>query len=228
MMRSTSRPLDPHAPRPGAALAAGMAIILWPTLAFEMIQSVATTRASGKSLPELIFLFFHFFSILTNIGIAVLMSATALKLMRNRPLPSATTYNFALIYILVTCITYELLLRRLYSPQDLRAITNAIIHDVIPGLTLIFWLVYAPRDGTRWTDALWVLAYPAIYLAATLVAGALGQPYPYSFLDVDRLGGERVAMVAGGFLIVFYVLGLVATAICKFSAGVRGDPSPVV
>ena len=44
-----------------------------------------------------------------------------------------------------------------------------------------------------------MLAYPAAYLAMTLVAGAYGEGYPYDFLDVSRIGLGAVLLVSLAF-----------------------------
>ena len=53
-----------------------------------------------------------------------------------------------------------------------------------------------------------MLIYPGLYLVGTLVAGALGESYPYSFLDVSKIGYSAVAVTGFVFLVIFYALGL--------------------
>lgn len=199
----------------GAALAGVTALLGWFAIGTELDWSLATSLSKGRGLAESLFLFFRFFTILTNVGIATLMSVSAVRLLLGRPLPPARLFNAGLVYILVTCLTYEAMLRSRWHPRGLQFFTDATIHDVVPALALVFWLVFAPRNGARWRDALWGLAYPAAYFVMTLAAGALGEGYPYDFLDVDRIGLPRVLVVAAVFLTVFYVLGIVTTALSK-------------
>ena len=44
--------------------------------------------------------------------------------------------------------------------------------------------------------------------AAAMVAGALGESYPYDFLDVSKLGYPTVTIVGVVFTAIFYALGL--------------------
>ena len=208
-----NRHASPRAVWPAIALAAITAGLGWFSLIVEFDRSLTTSLAKGRSLAEAAFLYFRFFTILTNIGIAVLMSVTLARLATRRNLPPARLFNAGLAYILVTCGTYEIVLRSQWAPHGMQFFTDTVIHDVVPALTLVFWLAFAPREGTRWRDALWTIAYPAAYLAMTLVAGALGEGYPYNFLDVDKLGFGSVLVVAAIFLAIFYALGLVTTGL---------------
>ncbi len=205
--------------RLGALLSASIAGCGWTALAIELAMSLARSRVHGIPLPETLYLYLRYFTILTNIGTAALMSVSALRFMRNAALPPAGIYNAALAYVAVMCATYEGLLRRLWSPHGIQFATDVTMHDVVPGLTLLFWLGFVLGRRARWRDTLWLLAYPAAYLAATLVAGALGAGYPYDFLDPGVLGTGGVTVVAGVFLVVFAGLGLATTAVSRLRAG---------
>ena len=140
------------------------------------------------------------------------MTWTTVRLTLGRALPPAGVYNAALAYAGVTCVTYELLLRGLWSPHGVQFYTDLTMHDIVPAAVLLFWLTFAPRGDARWADILWLLIYPAAYLAATLVAGAFGEGYPYDFLDAGKLGYGLVAVVTLVFLAIFCALGLATTA----------------
>lgn len=217
----------------GTALAGATAAIGWTALGIDFVRSMVHSLAIGRSWPQALFLYFHFFTVITNVGIASLMSLTALRLAARRPLPTTPVYGAALVYILVTCATYELMLRNQWRPQNLQFVTDIVIHDVVPALTLLFWLGFAPREGARWRDALWTLVYPAAYFMMTLIAGAAGEGYPYSFFDVDKLGMTSVLVTAAVFLAIFYGLSLVTIALSKKWASparplIKDDRSQVV
>ena len=204
--------------RLGAQLSALIACCGWTALAIELAMSLERSQTFGIPLSEAVYLYLRYFTILTNIGTAALMSVSALRLARGAPLPPVGFYNAALAYLAVMCATYEGLLRRLWSPRGIQFVTDMTMHDVVPALTLLFWLGFVLGGRTRWRDTLWLLAYPAAYLAATLVAGALGAGYPYDFLDPGVLGPGGVTVVAAVFLVAFAGLGLAATAASRFWA----------
>jgi hypothetical protein len=197
----------------GAALAGLIAALGWVALGIEFDRSIRHSLSAGRSWPQALFLYFRFFTIITNIGVAALMTSTALRLVQKRKLALPRIYNGALVYSVVTCATYEFMLRSQWRPQGLQFVTDMTIHDIVPALVLLFWFGFAPRRGARWRDALAMLAYPAGYFLVTLVAGALGQGYPYGFLDVGKLGALSVAVTAAVFLLIFYAAGLTTTAL---------------
>jgi hypothetical protein len=190
------------------ALAALIAVLGWAALGIDFDLSISASIAHGHSIAEAVFHYMRFFTNLTNIGIAVLMTASTLRLVRGQPLHPARVFDAALVYLIVTCVTYEAMLRNQWSPNHIRFFTDALLHDLIPGLTLVFWLAYAPRAPANWREAALVLIYPTVFLMGTLIAGTCGQGYPYHFLDVDKIGVPRLALVVLVFLVVFYTLAL--------------------
>ncbi len=186
-------------------------------LAVEARISIGQSLAAGRGLPESVFLYLRFFTILTNAGLVLLQVLAAVRTSCGRSLPPAGVYDAALVYAIVTGVTYELLLRGLWSPQDWRFVSDMILHDVTPVLMLATWLLVPPR-GASWRGVPAMLAYPAAYLAMTIVAGACGEGYPYDFLNVARLGLPTVLGVAAAFLIVFLLLGALVTALGRLRA----------
>lgn len=187
-------------------------------LAVEARISVGQSLGAGRGLPESVFLYLRFFTILTNAGLVLLQAITAARTSLERPLPPAGVYDAALVYAIVTGVTYELLLRGLWSPQDWRFVSDMILHDVTPVLMLATWLLVPRRAGARWRGVPAMLAFPAAYLAVTIVAGAYGEGYPYDFLNVARLGLPAVLGVALAFLVVFLLLGALVTALGRLRA----------
>ena len=200
--------------RTGAiCLASAMAALDCLSLAVDFSGSLARSLAMGHGAARAVFAYVRFFTIQSNLLLAVLMSVTALALARRRALPGAGLYRALLAYMIVTGVTYELLLRGSWSPHGVRFATDLVFHDVEPVLTLIFWVAFAPKRSLRWRSLPRLLAFPAAYLALTLAAGLLGAGYPYGFLDAGVLGYPRLAGVAAAFLGVFLGLGALATLV---------------
>ena len=181
-------------------------------MGIELRISLRASFADGLTLLEALYAYLRFFTILSNIAVASLMSATCWAWLRGRPLPPAALYGAALAYMLVTGVTYELLLRSTWTPHGVQVLTDATMHDIVPSLVLVFWLGFAPRQGTRWRDPLWMVVFPAVYFVVTLVAGAEGAGYPYNFLDAAKLGYGAVGLIALVFLTMFLAIGLATTA----------------
>ena len=197
------------------ALATMACLVGIAALAVEARISFRNSFAKGIGLAEATFLYLRYFTITTNFALVALHGGTALRLARGRRLPAGGLYNAMLVYAAVTGITYELLLRRSWSPQGEEFISDMMLHDVVPLLTLAIWWLAARSAGVRWRDPLAMLAYPAVYLLITLVAGAYGEGYPYGFLSVTKIGLPGVLLVSLAFLFVFLVLGYLVTALAK-------------
>ena len=197
------------------ALAAVACLVGIAALAVEARISFRNSFAKGRGLAEATFLYLRYFTITTNLALAWLHGATVMRLVRGRRLPAAGVYNAWLVYAAVTGVTYELLLRSTWSPRGEEFVSDMMLHDVVPLLTLTIWLLAAPRTGVNWRDPLAMLAYPAAFLAVTLVAGACGEGYPYGFLNVAQIGLGNVLLVSLAFLGVFLALGVLVTVIAK-------------
>ena len=206
--------------RLGATFAAIIAVLAWLALGTDFVRAMRISMADGYGLVQAFYLYIRYFTILTNLGIAVLMSMTAVGPWRGVALPPARAYAFALVYAIVVCVTYEALLRSQWSPRGLQFLTDMMMHDILPVLTLLFWIGFAPKHGMRWRDPALLLIYPAFYLVATVIGGALGQGYPYFFLDPSRIGYVQVTRVDVIFLLAFYGLGASVTALARSRADV--------
>jgi len=201
--------------RPALGLATAMAALGWWGLGTELAITLRDDLRDGGNLVVGLYHFFRFFTVLTNLGIAILMTTTAWRLVRDRPLPPASAYAAALVYIIVTGATYELMLRRLWSPTGVMVYADMTLHDIIPVLTLVFWTACAPKAPLRGSDPTRWLAFPAVYFAVTVVAGYFGAGYPYGFFDAGKIGAMGVARNALTFLLVFLGLGLGLLAVAR-------------
>ena len=204
----------------GTTLAFVIATLAGAALGIEGTVSLRQSLGDGHALPEALFLFLRYFTILTNLAVAVLMAVTVVR--RHGRLPPDGLYVAVTVYAIVTGVAYEVLLRGLWSPHGMRFDTDLTMHDIVPSLTVLFWILYAPKRGPRWRDAAWLLVFPIGYFAVTLIAGALGEDYPYDFLDVSSLGYTAVLGIATMFLAVFYGLGLLLIGLARILTA-RGD-----
>lgn len=210
------------APLVFSSLIAGLG---WSALAIDFTGVLSRSLTERRDLVEAVFNYFRFFTILTNCGVAALMTGTAVSMFRDKPLLPPSFYRAALVYMVVTCLTYELLLRPLWSPRGLQFWTDLTFHDIHPALTLLFWVFCAPKRALRWHGLPWLLAYPAVYFTAVEVAGALGASYPYHFLDAAKLGLPVVLAIGAAFLAVFLALGSAVTAVARL---LKDGPSAAV
>jgi hypothetical protein len=79
---------------------------------------------------------------------------------------------------------------------------------------VIYWIVAAPKSGITWIDPIKWLVYPIIYMAYSLIRGAIADWYPYWFVDITKLGYStaltNTAFVMIGFIVVGFVYAMLA------------------
>ena len=206
--RRTTHPHLPRAIRRAALLATLIAVLAWGALAVDGVRAISRELAAGHGLPQALFLWLHFFTILTSFLVATLMTVTAWRLFSRRMPPGAAWHAAGLVYILVVCATYEAVLRSKLEPRGIAFDTSLVFHDIVPALMLIFWIGFAPKRGLAGRFLLFLLIYPTIYFLGTLIAGALGEPYPYSFLDASKLGYRNTFIVGLLFWANYLALGM--------------------
>jgi hypothetical protein len=80
----------------------------------------------------------------------------------------------------------------------------------------VYWLLFAPRAGLGWKDAVTWLTYPGVYLVYILARGAVSGLYPYPFVDVNVLGYGGVLARAAVLLLVILGMGLLVAAVGRW------------
>lgn len=196
---------------------AGIAVVAWLALLLQFFLMIHNAQP-GAALHAVIN-FFSFFTILTNLLIAVGTSLpiVAPQSAAGRFFLQPSTQSATAAYISVVGITYSLLLRHLWNPQGPQKIADVLLHDVIPVLYVAFWIFLVPKFTLRWSDAVRWLAFPIVYMAYTLAHGFLSNWYPYYFIDVGALGFQRALINAAGMLIFFFALGVLFVAIGRMT-----------
>ncbi|MFC0527462.1 Pr6Pr family membrane protein [Phytohabitans kaempferiae] len=120
-----------------------------------------------------------------------------------------------LLGITITGIVYATVLAGNRSLEGIEVWLNAAFHFFCPCWTLLGWLLFGPRPRITWWVVGAAFAWPAAWVAYTLVRGAVTGWYPYPFLDVGDLG-YPVALRNVGFVLV---LALAIAAILRYLDG---------
>jgi hypothetical protein len=188
------------------------AAIAWFAIALQYYLSV--TKPGAEVLGATV-RYFSYFTILSKILVALALTLPWLApgsrlgafLMR----PSVRTAIAG--YIIIVSAVYYLVLRKLWNPEGLQYLADAIEHCIVPALYLIDWLVFVPKGTVSARSIPSWLLYPLGYGAYSLVRGAATGFYPYPFLEVAQLGYERVLLNMGVLTAIFAVLGLIMVGI---------------
>jgi len=197
-------------PTGGARMsAAAIALLGWYALLLQLYVVIVVARADGTSVTTAVLNYFSFFTILTNLLVSLLLTLS-LKKKPSRMSDLArhpTVQSAAAAYIAIVGIVYSLALRSLWAPEDLQKIADILLHDAIPALYVLYWLIFVHKTESSlpFSDVVAWLAYPALYLIYSLIRGAITGIYLYPFLNVSRLGYRRVALNA--LVLMFGFLG---------------------
>jgi hypothetical protein len=149
--------------------------------------------------------FFSYFTILSNVGVALVAGAGALG--RGGLLSQPRWRGLVALCISVTGLIYAAVLRGLWQPQGWQWWADIGLHDAAPLLYLAWWGFGGRHGGLGWRDLGAWLCFPLGYLAWVLLRGQWVGDYPYPFLDLTRHGVTQVARNAAWVTLVFVALG---------------------
>ena len=170
------------------------------------------------SIPETVIRFFSFFTILTNILVA--LCCTVLLLNNNSKwrifFSNKNTLTAIAVYITIVGVVYNLILRFLWKPEGLQWIVDELLHSVIPILFSILWLQFIPKGRLQMKSVFAWLLYPLVYLIFILIRGSFSGFYPYPFIDVINLGYNKVVVNSTGMLGAFLVISVLFVLIDRF------------
>lgn len=190
------------------AAAAIVAATGWFALGLQLWLLLGTTRASGGTVVDALWQYLSFFTVLTNLFIAVVATATVFRPDAERGLAGGMARGCATTAIVVVGISYHLLLRNVWDPQGWQLVADVSLHYVMPILGLLWWL-WLPPQATLGRRALLVWAiYPLAYLVYALLRGAATGRYAYPFIDVAALGYPRVTINAVVLAAAFFAVGV--------------------
>lgn len=189
-----------------------MALVGWFTL---VTQYYVNYDLKTVSAAEYTLRYFSFFTILTNIMVAVTYTAIAVGarsfLTRTKSITAVT------LYILMVGIIYNTVLRNLVELQGVPLIVDRLLHSVIPVSLLIFWMFVVPREGLQWNYAISYLWYPVCYIIYVIILGERTGFYPYPFANVEKLGYPRAILNGVSICVGFLVAALVFIAVGRKS-----------
>lgn len=168
---------------------------------------------------------FAFFTIQSNL----IVGATSL-LVAIKPDRSSTPFKVArltgLVAIALTGVVYHVAIAHLLELDTWDLAGDQLVHTAVPILAVVGWLAFGPRRLTSGRIARLSLIFPIAWFAFTLVRGSIVHWYPYTFIDVTKLGYAKV--LVNCLWISLLLLGLAggATAIDGVLGRSRGLRDP--
>ncbi|WP_158943941.1 Pr6Pr family membrane protein [Granulicella sp. S190] len=190
-----------------------LSLLTWLAALVQIAFAAKTVIAQGGSPLLSVINTLSYFTILTNLLVAIVSTASALRGEADTLLTRPSTQSAVAVYIFVVGLTYSFLLRAIWSPTGLNAFLNSALHDIVPILYILYWFVFVPKGTLRWSQPAGWLIYPVLYVIYCIARGALTGLYPYHFVDVTLLGYPRALLNTAGLLFGFWIVGLVIVAI---------------
>lgn len=194
-----------------------IAVCAWFGVILQFATIVPGWLQQGKSMSESLVQFFSYFTILTNLMVAITTSAALLfpHSAFGKFCAKPSTITAVTLYIVVVGLVYNTVLRPLYHPQGWAQVADETVHSAVPMLYVIYWLFFALRGVLYWTNAIYWLLYPLLYLLYTFTHGAVSGYYPYPFMDVKAIGYTGFWLNSFYLLLLFLFLSFVLIGVYK-------------
>ncbi|MFV8327139.1 Pr6Pr family membrane protein [Flavobacterium sp. ZS1P14] len=195
-----------------------IAVVGWFAVVLQLYLIILNRMAS---LSETIVRFFSFFTIQSNILVAICFSFLWLKPKSKWGLFFLKPKNATAItlYITIVGVVYNAILRFLWAPTGTQKIVDELLHSVIPILVFVFWIVFVPKKELEFKNIFLWLIFPSVYLGCTLIRGAFFGFYPYPFLDVNFLGYSKVFVNSFYMLLAFLFIGALLISFGRIRTG---------
>jgi hypothetical protein len=155
-----------------------------------------------------IFDFFTYFTLWSNILVAVIMWMLVANPRRNGKVFRVLRLD-TILMISVTGIIYQALLASGAKNVGLEVVTNFFLHQLTPIVVVVVWLLVGPRRQFKWLDIPLALILPIVWAVFALVRGTVINAYPYGFLDIDKHGLGTVIIT----VIAIAIFGVIISAI---------------
>jgi hypothetical protein len=207
----------PNRYRPLALLGA---IVGWFGLLLQLYLTVQLKRIAGEGIGAALWLYFGYFTILSNILAAWALTAASLRSERPsiRFFQRPGVHTAIAMSMTVVGLVYNVMLRQLWHPQGLQIIGDNVMHVIMPVWFLVYWWLGVPKQTLHWRQV-WVwLLYPAAYFVYALLRGAYDGWYPYPFLDVKAIGYTQVLIDSIAVLAAFLAIALTLVAVGRWQA----------
>ncbi|WP_156406187.1 MULTISPECIES: Pr6Pr family membrane protein [unclassified Hydrogenophaga] len=194
-----------------------VAVVAWFGVLLQLVLSLQLAMANGKSAGDGVVAYLGYFTVLTNLLVAISLSwpllrphSAAGRWFQRPGVASAVTVS-----ILIVGLAYHLLLRHVWNPQGLQWLADVTLHYATPLLCLVHGWLAVPPARMAWRAPLAWALWPLAYVVCALLPGVWLQSYPYPFIDVTALGYPQTLLNSAGLLIAFLLLGSGLVAISR-------------
>lgn len=183
-----------------------------------IVQFYLNLNSGVATVKELLIRYFSYFTILTNLLVAVCATTLFIKpdSLWGKFFTRQNTLTAITVYIFVVGLVYNVVLRFLWNPHGLQMVVDELLHSVIPVLMVFYWLTYVFKNELHYQSILRWLIYPFVYAVFVIFRGNFSGFYPYPFIDVSQLGINKALLNVTILTGLFYLVSVVFVAIGKY------------
>lgn len=183
-----------------------IAFVTWTAVLLQFYLQIANRTTA---VSEAVIRYFSYFTILTNLLVAVCFSSLLLKESKaERFFKQPTVITAVTVYILIVGLVYNLILRSQWNPQGLQLLADYMLHSITPLSALFYWIIYVPAREVSWKHTPSWMLYPLFYLVYVIIRGSFSNFYPYFFIDVSKLGYAKTFTNAAYVTAAFFIVAL--------------------
>jgi hypothetical protein len=198
--------------------AACIATVAWTGLIVQLSDSYS----ANSSLLLSLWIMFAFFTITTNLLVAVVFTSIA---MDRGVLRSEWVVAGAMQSIVMVGVINALLLWGALELSGGSALVDKLLHIATPALVPVFWTIFVPKGSLTWRHPLIWTIYPLAYLVYGMTRGLATGKYAYPFLNILALGWQRTALnalcIAAAFMVFGFAIVWVDRLLSSRSAPIR-------
>ena len=180
-------------------LAVTGAVLGWSALLLQLSLTLTLVTSQGGSIADGVWRYFGYFTVIANVFASAILTCAALRQNFYRGEFAAATA------MILVGVVYSLLLRESWAPQGWQKIADVALHDAMPMVVTLFWLLQ-PHGHLRKGTVAASLILPLGFCTYALMRGVFENWYPYPFLDVTHLGAAAVAWNCLGIGLAFLIL----------------------
>ena len=196
------------------------ALIGWVALIVQLWLLVQVMAVDGRSAALALWRFVGYFTILTNIVAALTLTHGAVRPGVGKGLGSPAFELAMVVATVMVGIVYSVALRAVWDPQGWQLVVDRVLHDLMPILFVLYWLL-RPHGDLRFRHAILALIYPLAYCTYAMVRGTFDGWYAYHFLDPSSLEPLVLARNVAVLTTVFLAIGLVFVRLDAVMGGRR-------
>ncbi|WP_423067621.1 Pr6Pr family membrane protein [Devosia sp. CN2-171] len=192
-----------------AATQAGFAITA-AALVLQIVLTVEHRLGNGDSLVGALVYYFSFFTILSNIMVALIYLSDLVAWRWLEWWRTPWVRGMMAAAIVLVMIVVHFLLFGLADINIWFVIADRTLHYVDPVMYALWWLLFQRHGALVWGDLPKMLVYPLLYVIWAMTRGAVVNEYPYPFLAANRLGYPQVivngAVILAGFVLLYVIV----------------------